>query len=610
MLWGLVLGVAAVVVGGFAIGAYVFSAHHYQRVLQAGRATAQTQAETMRMAIEHAMRDRDHGVIEQMVRTFGSDPNLSAVLVLDAAGRVVHASQPGEGERGLTRDSPTCRVCHQQPPEKRDLSRVVDTRDGAVLRIVTPIRNRPECHGCHAPERRINGVLIVDVKAGAMRAALNRELRGLIAGSGLLALFVMAGVTMTVRFAVVRRLKRIESVARAIAAGDLERRVPVEGDDILSWLALEFNTLADAVTGLAADVRRHSERLESIINSVDDGIVVLDRQLRIVAANDGFVRRTGRSRGDLVGRSCDETVAGLCDRGRCAARALLDAGVRRSMVVECAGPDGALRAEEVHVSSVPDPDGHTAYVVEAWRDITDRRAAEARMAESHRLASLGMLASGFSHELNTPLGTTLTCVEAITRTATAAAPDLDQVRESARIAREQLLRCRGVTQQFLRMARGDVATLDLVDLEALVPDVTPLLVPMAREHGVEVTLERGGQPVTVRANLAAVQQVLLNLLINAVQACARGGHVVVGVERGPPRLIVTDDGRGMTAEEQRRIFEPFFSLRPGGTGLGLFICLEAARAWGGEIRVTSAPGRGARFEVRFAAPGVAGGHDG
>jgi PAS domain S-box-containing protein len=607
MAVGLALGVSAVVVVAFSVGAFVYSRHHYRRILEAGRASAQAQTETIRLALEHEMLERDRSVIDRMVASFATDPNVSAVRILNHAGKVVHSSLPKGADPDLSGDGHTCQACHDQPPDRRDLSRVVDSQRGQILRIVTPLRNRPECHRCHDPSRRINGVLIVDVKAGAIRAALHHDLGRMLLVSVLLALVVMGGVAATVRVAIVRRLKRFEPVARAIAAGDLERRLPVEGDDILAWLAVEFNTLADAITGLAADVQRQSQRLEAVLNSVEDGILVLDRDLTIVAANDAFVRRTGKARAEVVGKHCREAIAGFCQAGTCAARAYLEEGVRRSFVIECAAADGKTRTEEVQVAPVRGRSDVVRYVVEAWRDITDRRAAEARMAESHRLASLGMLASGFSHELNTPLGSILTCVEGIQRTAAAPAPDLDSVREYARIAREQLLRCRGVTQQFLRLARGGGGgPAGLVDLTRTVGEVIRLLAPTAKERRVTVTAEEHPDAITVRADGAAVQQVLLNLLLNAVQACAAGGHVTVGLTAGPEvRLSVEDDGQGMSAAEQRRIFEPFFSLRPGGTGLGLFISLEAARAWGGDIRVTSAPGQGARFDVLF--PAVAGG---
>jgi signal transduction histidine kinase len=124
-------------------------------------------------------------------------------------------------------------------------------------------------------------------------------------------------------------------------------------------------------------------------------------------------------------------------------------------------------------------------VVEVWRDISDRRAAEARLAESHRMASLGMLASGFSHELNTPLATVLTCVEAIlrdTRQHPSDTPDGTRLADYAATAREQVLRCRGITQHFLRLSRGQSSPGDLVDLQRMIAAVERLVEPTARAH--------------------------------------------------------------------------------------------------------------------------------
>jgi two-component system NtrC family sensor kinase len=92
--------------------------------------------------------------------------------------------------------------------------------------------------------------------------------------------------------------------------------------------------------------------------------------------------------------------------------------------------------------------------------------------------------------------------------------------------------------------------------------------------------------------------VLINLILNAVQACHSGGRVTVTTDAGERiRIRVADTGCGIRAENRARIFEPFFSLREGGTGLGLFLSLNAVRRWGGDIRVESAPGEGSTFEI-------------
>jgi signal transduction histidine kinase len=258
----------------------------------------------------------------------------------------------------------------------------------------------------------------------------------------------------------------------------------------------------------------------------------------------------------------------------------------------------------VHASPVRDASGRLAQVVEVWRDISERRAAEAHLAESHRLASIGTLASGFSHELNTPLATVLMCVEGIMREFAEASevPDQEHIRESASIAREQVLRCRGITQHFLRMARGQRTQGDIVDLQSVVTVVARLVEPTARVQSVKVIVQ-AVPAAHVRADEAELQHTLINLLLNAIQACKAGGIVEVSVAVDETiRIRVKDNGCGIAPEHRKRIFEPFFSMRQGGTGLGLFLSLNFVRRWGGNITVESMPGMGSVFEVFFPAP--------
>jgi two-component system sensor histidine kinase HydH len=263
-------------------------------------------------------------------------------------------------------------------------------------------------------------------------------------------------------------------------------------------------------------------------------------------------------------------------------------------------PDGTVRWEEVHASPVVAPSGELTQVVEVWRDISDRRVAEARLSESHRLASLGLLASGFSHELNTPLATVLMCVEGILRESRSsdASPGLPQIGQRAAVAREQVLRCRGITQHFLRLSRGQSASPAILDLFGSVEAAARLVVPTAGAHSVRILLPAPVPGLNVRADEAELQHVLINLLLNAIQASPEGGVVSVEVVAGDPvRVRVVDRGCGIDPQHQARIFEPFFSMRDGGTGLGLFLSLNFVRRWGGDITVTSRVGQGAAFEV-------------
>ena len=602
MTGGLAVGVTAAVVVASATGTYLYSVHHFRTLMAGARATALTQGELIRAGLEHQMLENDRTLIERMIQSFGREPQVERVMLLDREGVVRYSSAPLEPGVDLSLRSPTCQACHRYPPDERGSSRVIETKEATFLRTVIPVRNREACFGCHDPGHRMNGILIVDLDAGEIRATMNRDLRWMAAGSVGLALLLVVAIAGVVRLAVMRRLQRFETTARLIAAGDLQRRVPVSGSDTLAWLGQEFNAMADAMTGLVSDVRSQREQLETVINSIDDGIVVLDVDRTVIAANDAFLRRTGRRREEVLGSSCRDPTTGTCGTGVCPTQDCLQMGEGQVRICERRGPEGETVWEEVHASPIRRASGAIVQVVEVWRDISERRAAEARLAESHRLASLGLLASGFSHELNTPLATVLTCVEGIQRTARAGEGDKGtewrRVEESASVAREQLLRCRGITQHFLRLSRGQGSVGDLVELEATFAAVVRLLEPTARANGVTVEVAPVEGELRVRASEAELQHVLLNLLLNAVQACQTGGRVVLGASGGDPvRIRVTDDGCGIPPEVRKRIFEPFFSARRGGTGLGLFLSLDFVRHWGGDIRVQSAPGSGSTFEV-------------
>lgn len=611
---GLAVGITVAVSTVLAAAAYVSSRHHFQSLLDTARESGLAQGELIRVALEHQMIENDRTLIAKMIESFGRQPDIERVVLLDRAGRIAYSSVPPGRTADLRPGSPTCLACHQYPPAQRGSSRVLDTAGGTVLRTVVPVRNRPACFACHDRSHRINGVLILDRNVGAVRASIDRDLLWMVGGTGLATLVLVGAIAVIVRFLILRRLQRFETTARQIAAGDLARRVPDDGADTIAWLAREFNAMADSVTGLVGEVRSQRERLETVINSIDDGIVVLDAEREVVAANDAFLARTGGRREALLGCHCAGGTAGVCRMGGpCPTADCLASGERQVRVCERVEPGGTVRWEEVHASPIADASGRVGHVVEVWRDISDRRAAEASMAESHRLASLGLLASGFSHELNTPLATVLTCVEGILRDVRPEGggdAGARRISDSAAIAREQILRCRGITQHFLRMARGQPSPGDLVELDAVVSAAARLVEPTAKASGVTLAVDASAPGLRVRADEASLQHAVINLLINAVQACPRGGRVGVAAEAGnPARIRVRDNGCGIPPEHLARIFEPFCSMRKGGTGLGLFLSLGFVKGCGGDITVASEVGAGSTFEIALPAlaPGAAAG---
>jgi signal transduction histidine kinase len=238
---------------------------------------------------------------------------------------------------------------------------------------------------------------------------------------------------------------------------------------------------------------------------------------------------------------------------------------------------------------------------------TDRRVrAVEQLQHADRLATVGKLSSGVAHEIGTPLGIML----AHARLIEDATPTQPALQKSARAIASQVERVSHIIRQLLDFARGQRASaLGLAGPGAGVE-------PIAAKAGVglQVAAAEGAPAVLARAPAGPLQQVLLNLLMNAVQAMPTGGEVTITatqVRAHPPdgdeadyaRLEVADQGTGMPPEVLAHVFEPFFTTKPPGqgTGLGLSVCHGIVREHGGFMTVTSQPGEGSRFAVHLPA---------
>jgi PAS domain S-box-containing protein len=604
--------VSVLVLGALLPAGYLASRQYYQSSLDLKRSETYRQDKVIAIALEYQMLEDRRDLISEMIQGFSSDPKLKRLMLVDHTGEVKMTNDPEFADRVFTRDSPTCRVCHDVPTSQRATSTVIEMDGGSVLRSVYPMRNQPACHECHDPEITINGVMITDTDVTDVKRHLQAQIRGMAALVGILSIVLLTGVTLVVRLVVLRRLDRIETTTRAMARGDFSRRVDVTGTDAVGRLGGEFNAMADSVTTLLSQLRRQRTQLENVMASVDDGLLVVDRTFTVVAMNKSLAERIGSPREDLLYRRCSDIWPSACDCSggtageQCPAKACFLSGTLHKSLRTRHSRDGTLRQEEVFASPILDAAGEVEQVVEVWRDITERKSREAKMAEFQRLVSLGMLASGFSHEMNTPLGTMLVHLDDVRRCAGDGSSLPEAVRSELDIIRSEILRCREITQQFLQLSRGQSVHRELLEIPAVLHATIPLIAHVARDAGVTIRIVESDSAPVAFANGGAVRQVLLNILLNAVQASRRGGEIRIGWRSNTSHWIrIEDDGVGMTPDVREKVFEPFFSGRPSGTGLGLFVSLNLVRQWGGDIVVTSEQDHGSTFEIALPSGDVA-----
>ena len=365
--------------------------------------------------------------------------------------------------------------------------------------------------------------------------------------------------------------------------------------------------LETAMNGLAANRRQ----LDQLVNGIADGVLLLDLDGRVVTANRAFGARVPGDR-PLAGTPYRDVLraAGVDDGAGepPAERALASGGLEKSVL----SAGGGERFEELYAQPLLDPEGRATAVIEVWRDVTDRKRLEASVEQSERLAALGVLASSVAHEVGNPLASIVTAVDGLLgRLPRPASGAPDEVRDYLELVRRQVFRCRSATERLLGFARVPSGGQDaVVDVARAAREVATLIEPQAEAQGVGLQVRAEGAVLALAPDMV-VEQVLLNLVLNALKAMPSGGTLGVEVagEGHAVRVAVADTGAGVPAEMARHLFQPFrTSRRDGrGTGLGLFISQTLVEKSGGRIEVESEPGRGAVFRVHLRrAPGEAG----
>jgi PAS domain S-box-containing protein len=277
-------------------------------------------------------------------------------------------------------------------------------------------------------------------------------------------------------------------------------------------------------------------------------------------------------------------------------------------------PDDTLRWIWDRAFPVLDGDGGVARVVGVAEDVTQRRKLEAQLRAAHRMEAVGRLAGGIAHDFNN----LLTVIRGQSDLLLMDLPEGDPLAEEVEVVRDAADRAATLTRQLLAFSREQVLRPRVVDLVDVVRTMEQLLRRVLGEH-IHIQTDFEDDLPPLRVDPAQLEQVIVNLAVNARDAMPDGGELSITArrERITPavaggrtelpvgtevvRLDVRDDGHGMDEAVRARIFEPFFTTKraSGGTGLGLAMAYGIVKQSGGTIHVDSAPGRGTVFELRF-----------
>ena len=303
-------------------------------------------------------------------------------------------------------------------------------------------------------------------------------------------------------------------------------------------------------------------------------------------------------------RECHDTECPARDNGGLRCWHEPAAGCVRSGLIDASERLAFCHGCDVYRSATPDTESSLA---EAINDVAYLlRVQRQQIERSERFLVLGELAARLAHEMRSPLNSLSIAAQRIERKLRKGAPPT--VEELLRIQRgvgDDIRRIDGVIDAFVRSVKGRSKRTSAVEIRTVVLEVFDQLSAQLRTRSVTVDFGEDAARVVLPGPLSeSIAVILLNLVLNAVEATAENGAVSLRVwlDEEHLQLRVVDDGRGLPPEARGRIFEPFFSTKEFGTGMGLSIAAQLAHRFGGRITVASEPGEGSRFTVRMPRP--------
>jgi signal transduction histidine kinase len=355
--------------------------------------------------------------------------------------------------------------------------------------------------------------------------------------------------------------------------------------------------------------------LETVFNAIQEGIIVTDAKGRITYLNEAACGLFGLEIGEAIGKRLDERIGGLDWKSLTQSGGPVSHDVEIfypqnrfinfyvvPLVIEqreaVAGIADSDRPRSTPAATVSEEVGHVMIL----RDITESRRTAQQTIESERLNALRLLAAGVAHEIGNPLNSLHIHLQLMERSVQKLHDgEKMELQQSIDVARSEVNRLDSIVTQFLKAIRPSRPQLRPENVNTIVEEAVRFFAPELQDREIQVEQELRSDLPLLQLDRDQMKQAFYNVIKNSVEAMHRDGRLRIRTDLADTHVIVRfeDSGGGMSAENLSRVFEPYFTTKPSGSGLGLLIVRRIVREHGGELSIESSQGKGLTLTIRL-----------
>lgn len=441
-----------------------------------------------------------------------------------------------------------------------------------------------------------------------------------------------------------RPIEKLRREASVIASGDYHARVDVRTYDEIEDLAEQFNIMAESLEQREAEIQRHSEHLEltvrqrtkelraekdklqAILDHVPSGFILLDRSFKILSASSELQSITGKPVKDILGRRCYEILGDGRVCPDCPSDLTFQTAAMQSQLAHRISAEGEDRCLE-HVAVPLIENGQVEQVLEIITDVTERKRLQEQLVRSERLAATGEMAAVIAHEIRNSLTSVRMILQLLARNESFASSDT----ESLDVALNSVNRMGRVVKDLLQLARPASLDRSAFDVNTIVKDSIEFARHEIDKRNADLTVELAAKLPKLDLDREQMKEAIVNLILNASQAIERQGSIKIRtalttlkrnfrelgdvpivsdettkvgarevfLKRGSQvvQIDVEDSGRGISQADSNRVFDPFYTTKTEGTGLGLSLVKRVVSQHGGIVKLQTQLGKGSCFSI-------------